>query len=130
MVHAGMQYKKLIISAVAILFLLSATLGLAEPQGRGMGNGFGISPFAASNLGLTPEQSQRLHAFLEAYLNEITPLQNQLLSREAEMRLLWSDANPGQEKIIAKQKEVNELQQELQEIATQHQFEIRKILSE
>jgi Spy/CpxP family protein refolding chaperone len=121
--------KKLTILAVAILCLFSATLAFAEPWGRGMGPGFGIPPFATSNLGLTPEQSQRLQALLEGYLKEITPLHNQLLSKEAEMRLLWSDANPGQEKIIAKQKEINELHRQIQEKASQHQLEFLSVLT-
>ena len=122
--------KKLAILTVAVLFVLSATLAFAEPWGRGMGPGFGIPPFAASNLGLTPEQYEELRVRQEAYLKEITPLQNDLFSKKMELRLLWAKANPDQKKIMAKQREINELHQELQEIATQHQFELRKILGE
>jgi Spy/CpxP family protein refolding chaperone len=121
--------KKLTMLTVAILFVLSATLVFAEPWGRGMGTGFGIPPVATSNLGLTPEQSQRLQALLEAYLKEITPLHNQLLSKAPEMRLLWSNANPDQEKIMAKQKEINELHRQIQEKASRHQLEVLSVLT-
>jgi Spy/CpxP family protein refolding chaperone len=124
-----LNMKRLVILAVAILFVFSAKLAFAEPWGRGMGPGFGIPPFATSNLGLTPEQSQRLQVLLEAYLKEITPLHNQLLSKEAEMRLLWSDANPGQETVMAKQKEINELHRQIHERASQHQLEFLSVLT-
>jgi Spy/CpxP family protein refolding chaperone len=112
---------------VTMAFALSASFALAGPGGwgPGMGPGFGLYPYAAS---ATPEQSEELRVQQEAYLKEITPLQNDLFSKKMELRLLWAQANPDQKKIMAKQREINELRQELQEITTQHQFEIRKIL--
>jgi len=114
---------------IAMAFVLSASFALAGPggQGPGVGPGYGWYPYAASP---TPEQSEEVRVRQEAYLKEITPLQSDLFSKRMELRLLWSAANPDQKKIMAKQREINELQQEIQEIATQHQFEIRKILSE
>jgi hypothetical protein len=110
-------------------FVLSASLALAGPDGwgPGVGPGYGWYPSAASP---TPEQSEELRSRQESYLKEITPLQSDLFSKKMELRLLWAQANPDQKKVMAKQREINELQQEFQEIATQHQSEIRKILGE
>ncbi len=121
--------KKMNIITVVMVMVFSAALAFAGPGGRGMGPGPGMSPYAASNLELTPEQSQKLQALEEAYLKEITPLQNQLFSKKAEMRLLWSQQNYDQEKTTVKQKEINELQQQTQERATQYQFETRNIFT-
>ena len=114
---------------IAMALVLSASWALAGPggQGPGMGPAYGWYPYAASP---TPEQSEEVRVRQEAYLKEITPLQSDLFSKRMELRLLWAQANPDQKKIMAKQREINELQQELQEIATQHQFELRKILTE
>lgn len=121
------KYAGVLVMTMA--FVLSASLALAGPGGwgGGMGPGYGWYPYAASP---TPEQSEEVRVRQEAYLKEITPLQNDLFNKKMELRILWAQANPDQKKIMAKQREINELQQELQEIATQHQFEIRKILSE
>jgi len=121
--------KKMRILSVAAILLFSATTAFADPWGKGMGPGYGMDPYGASNLGLTPEQSEKLQTLREAYLKEITPLRNHLFSKRAELRLLWSEVTPNQEKIQAKQKEVNALQQQLQEKATRYQLESRNILT-
>jgi Spy/CpxP family protein refolding chaperone len=122
--------------------VLSASLVLAGPggwgrgmgyggggpgMGMGMGMGQGGYPYAGS---LTPEQSQKIQALQESFLKEITPLQNQLFTSKTELRTLWSAANPDKEQIMAKQSEINALQQQLQARATQHQFEIRSIVGQ
>jgi len=121
--------KRISILTVATILVFSATLAFAGPSGRGMGPGYGMSPYAASSLGLTPEQSQKVQTLREAYLKDITPLQNLLFSKKTELRLLWSEANPSQEKIMAKQSEINGLQQQLQQKATQYQLETRNVLT-
>ena len=120
--------------------VLSASLVLAGPggwgrgmgyggggPGMGMGMGQGGYPYAGS---LSPEQSQKIQALQESFLKEITPLQNQLFTSKMELRTLWSAANPDKEQIMAKQAEINALQQQLQARATQHQFEIRSIVGQ
>jgi Spy/CpxP family protein refolding chaperone len=122
--------------------VLSASLVLAGPggwgrgmgyggggpgMGMGMGMGQGGYPYAGS---LTPEQSQKIQALQESFLKEITPLQNQLFTSKTELRTLWSAAKPDKEQIMAKQNEINALRQQLQERATQHQFEIRSIVGQ
>jgi Spy/CpxP family protein refolding chaperone len=121
--------KRMSTLAFVMIMFFSVALAFAGPGGREMGPGTGMSPYAASNLGLTTEQTEKLQALQEVYLKEITPLQNQLFSKKAELRLLWSDANPSQEKILTKQSEINGLQQQLQEKATQYQLESRNILT-
>jgi len=123
---------------LAMAVVLSAALVLAGPGGwgrgmgyggggPGMGMGHGGYPYAGS---LSPEQSQKVQALQEAYLKEISPLQNQLFTSKTELRTLWSAANPDKEQIMAKQNEINALRQQLQERATQHQFEIRGIVGQ
>ncbi len=107
----------------------SSVAGPGWGRGMGPGKGVGMNPHAASYLGLTPEQNSQLQSMREAHLKEIAPLQEGLLSRKQELRLLWTSPNPDQGKITAKQKEIAELQAQLQALSTQHRLEARGILT-
>jgi len=117
----------LLIAAVLVLLGSWAVAGPGGGMGRGMGPGYGVPPMGAPNL--TPEQSQQLLELRQSYFNEIGPLQNQMFSKRAEMRMLWSQANPDAGKITAKQQEIQALETQLREKATQHQLAVRKILT-
>ena len=123
--------KKLSILTVGVVLVLSASLAFAGPWGRGHGRGpgYGMAPYAASTLNLSAEQSGELQTVRETYLKEVTPLQNQLYSKRAELRLLWGKHAPDQAAITAKQKEIFGLQQQLQEKTTQYQFDCRNVLT-
>ncbi len=99
--------------------------------GKGMGPGAGGpgNPYAASYLGLTPEQTSQLQAMREKHFKEIAPLQEKLFAKKQELRLLWANPNPDASKITAKQKEITALQAEIQELSTKHQLEARSILT-
>jgi len=103
--------------------------GRGQGPGMGMGMGYGANPYTSAYLGLTPEQTAQIQAMREAHYKEIAPLQEQMFSKRQELRLLWSAASPDQGKIAAKQKEITELQAQLQQMSTQHQLEARKILT-
>jgi len=135
------KYGAVLVVTIALVF--SASLALAGRGGWGMGGG-GMGPgqggwgqgmvprqagcgYAGS---LTAEQTQKLQTLREAYLQEITPLRNQLFVKNSELRLLWAETTPDQEKIMAKQKEMNEIQQQIQEKATKHQLEARSIVGQ
>jgi len=121
--------RRIILSFVFLSLALWATSAFAGPWGRGMGKGAFDSLPAEAALGLTSEQSQKLQTLRQAYLDNITPLQNQLFSRKAELRLLWSAQNPDQEQIASKQKEINELEQKIEEISTRHRLDCREVLT-
>ena len=90
---------KKICVAVAFLFVVaSATLVMAGPCGKGAGpcgkgdwGGGGWCPAQSApvSLNLTTEQSEKIRALRESCLKEITPIRSQLLSKRAEIRLLW-----------------------------------------
>jgi Spy/CpxP family protein refolding chaperone len=141
--------KRLTVLFVVITLVFSATIAMAGPRrcgsdmgpgcamgpGHGMGSGCGIGPdcgmgpYALANLNLSAEQSSKIQALGEARLKEVSPLQNQLFSKRAELGLLWIQSNPDQEKITAKQKEISNLRDQVQEKATQYRLELRKVLT-
>ncbi len=122
---------------VAIL----GTAGLAMAQGWGKGPGMGMEygphsggarsagPGLWGALNPTPEQVEKMQALRESFLKENMPLRNELLSKKFELRALWVQTNPDEEKILAKQKEINTLRAQLGEKVTKNRLEMRRILT-
>jgi Spy/CpxP family protein refolding chaperone len=70
-----------------------------------------------------------MQALQENFFKESLPLSNAMQIKQVELRTLWAQTNPDQEKLLAKQKEINALRTQLQEKATQNRLEMRKILT-
>lgn len=125
--------RKMSILVVGAALVLCATLALAGPRGRGMGpgGGYGWGPGMGytATPDLTPDQSAQIKAQQEAFLLEITPLQNRLLSKKAELRLLWAETEPDRGKILAKQKEMNEIWTQMEEKAIIYRIDSQAILT-
>jgi len=130
--------KRLLI-VVAVMALV-ATAGLAMAQGWGRGPGMGYGPGTKGygpggpygwgpGANLTTEQVQKMNALQEKFFKETASLRNDLVTKRLELRTLWSQTNPDQEKILAKQKEINALRAQLQEKSTQKRLEARQILT-
>jgi zinc resistance-associated protein len=125
--------KKTIIIGLSLFLGLAlvATVALAwgpgfGPFGRGFGGpAYGVPPI--SNL--TAEQSAQIQALREGFLKEIEPLQKELYTKGMELRNLWPNPKADQAAIAAKQKEIFNLQSQLQEKATNLGLEIRKVLT-
>ncbi len=132
--------KKTIVTILVITILTTAGLALAQGWGRGWDTAFGPCPrmnygpisatnYWAGDLNLTPEQMQKIQALREAHWQEVAPLQNELRNKQLELRSLWMQPSPEQEKIVAKQKEVNALREKIQEKAAKNRLEMRQILT-
>lgn len=50
-------------------------------------------------------------------------LQNRMFDKQAEMRALWSEPNPDRGKILAKDREISELQGQMTEKATRYKLD-------
>ena len=124
-----MKKTTLITVSLTLALTLMATAALAWGPGRGhgMGPGYGYGTPAIPNL--TAEQSTKIQALQKALLDEITPLQQDLLKKKTELRSLWSTPNPDQAAITAKQKEILDLRTSLQEKGTNLRLEILKLLT-
>ena len=123
--------KKISVIAAFLLVMASATLVMAGPPGKGSGGGGGwcATPSALASLNLTAEQSGKIRALRESCLKEITPIRVQLLSKRAELRLLWMQTNLDPDKIRAAQKEVRDLKGQMQEKSTDCRLAFRNILT-
>jgi len=126
--------KKTIIIGLclALGLALMATVALAWGPGfgPGSGRGFGGPAYGSPPIpNLTAEQSAQIQALRDGFLKEIEPLQKDLWSKRTELRNLWQSPNPDQAIIATKQKEMFNLQSQLQEKATNLGLEIRKVLT-
>jgi len=118
-------------TAVLVAAVAFPVLAYGPGQGKGMGMGLTnrVTPYLETIPGLSAEQSSKLKELRERQEKEVLPLRNELLSKREELRNLWSQANPDQAKIKAKQHEITELENKLQEKMTEHRFESRKVLT-
>jgi Spy/CpxP family protein refolding chaperone len=133
------KMKKLIVGILVVTLL--ATGGVAMAQGWGRGMGFGPGPGAGygpgygpgggwgPGLNLTAEQNQKMQAMRESFFKETLTMRNEMQTKQLELRTLWAQTNPDQEKILAKQKEINALRAQLQEKTTKHRLDMRKVLT-
>jgi Spy/CpxP family protein refolding chaperone len=95
--------KKMIVGLMVVALVATAGLAMAQGWGRGMGYGYGPGPGYGPGYGMGygPRGS-------------------------------WGPAlnlTPEQEKILAKQKEIDALRTQLQEKATKNRLEMRKVLT-
>ena len=122
-----MQKMLPIFFGLVVTFFLMAS----GAQARGMGWGIGAHlPYGYPAItNLTPEQASKIQELQRAYLNEITPLQQELLKKRIELKTLWVSTNPNASLIQAKEKEIFNLQAKLTDKATNLKLEIRKLLT-
>ncbi len=135
--------KKTVALLALVVLLGSASLAMARGgmgcgMGPGMGHGIGsgmgcgMGPMmlrGLDQLNLSAEQWSKVQALKSAHMKAVTPIQNQLFAKRNEIRLLWAELNPDGAQIIAKQKELGELQIQKREKATQFMLDVRKVLT-
>jgi len=122
-----MKKKSIIGVSLVLAVALMATVAFAGGMGRGYGWGPGYGYPAIPNL--TTDQSSKIQALQKSYLDEITPLQQDLLKKKTELRSLWLSPTPDQAKITALQKEILNLQAKITEKGTNLKLETRKLLT-
>ena len=118
----------LLVAAIAVPVL---AYGPSWGKGRGMGMGFTdrVTPYFETIPSLSAKQSSKLKELREQHQKEVLPLRNELISKRVELRSLWLQANPDEAKIKAKQHEITELENKLQEKMTEHRLESQKVLT-
>jgi Spy/CpxP family protein refolding chaperone len=134
-----MKKLSMVFMALLITMALASTTfaygwggGGSRGQGRGACIG-GPGPegdFAAvSKLGLTADQTAKIKALRETHLKEVKPLQDKMFSKRGELRLLWLQTKPDQEKITAVQKEIRTLRDQMQDKRTSQRLAVFNVLT-
>ena len=101
--------KKVTLWLLALALVLS--LGLAARPGPSpwawvMGHGQGM-------MNLTPDQAGKLFDLKEKFRTDTASLRKGLMIKHLEMKALWKAENPDEKAILAKQKEINALRDQM-----------------
>ncbi|MFA6413125.1 MAG: Spy/CpxP family protein refolding chaperone [Syntrophales bacterium] len=130
--------KKVVLTLMAVLVIAAlTTTSFAYAWGQGMRGGRGPGYGNCQNgdvpgwagLNLTADQEAKIKSLREAQLTEAKPLQDKMFSKRGELKLLWLQQNPDQQKIVAVQKEIRSLRDQLQDKQTNHRLAVLKVLT-
>ena len=125
-----MKTRFLIILSICLFILWVPFVWAQWPGERGMGSGQGHPPcWRPDDLRLTAEQMEKLKSFQGSYLNDLSPLRNDLLNKRYELRRLILDPTSKAEDIRAKQEEAFVLETQIQEKVIDYQLKVREILT-
>ncbi len=127
--------------ALALLLTLAMSLGLAAyswagPGGMGPGGmepgsmgpgGMGACCMGHGGMNLTPDQAGKMFDLRQKFMDDTATLRQQMCVKRAELGALWKAANPDQTQILAKDKEINALRDQLQPKMVAFKLEARKI---
>lgn len=83
----------------------------------------------ARHLNLTPEQIARLQELRESYLRDTLVWRNELVIKRFDFRDMLRNPQTDSQKVLAKQREISELESKIQEKAVLYQLEMRKVLT-
>ena len=83
----------------------------------------------ASQLNLTPDQSAKLQELRETYLRDTLVWRNELVIKRFDMRDLLRNPQSDPNAILAKQKEVSDLEAQIQDRGVLLHIEMRKVLT-
>ena len=117
--------KKMTMILGALLLVAVASSSALAYRGGGLGTDGGM----ATRLNLTAEQTSQIKEMREAFVKELVPLQNKLYAKRNELKLLWLQKTPDQEKITAVNKEVRALRGEMEDKMTGQRLAVTKILT-
>jgi Spy/CpxP family protein refolding chaperone len=122
--------KKLMTVLTVILFIAAiGSTALAQRGWGGRGPCGGGEFSKIPGLNLTAEQKAEINKLRDAHLKDIKPLKDSLYSKKGDLRLLWREKNPDQEKITAAMKEVRALRDQIQDKSMNHHWAVYKILT-
>ncbi len=80
-------------------------------------------------LNLNPEQRARLQELREAYLRDTLVWRNELIIKKFDLRDLMRNPQAETSQILAKQREISQLEAKIQERTILYQLEIREVLT-
>ncbi len=122
--------KKAAVLGLVVLMLLGVTYVFAKDAGPGSGQARGRCWEGSGKMSsLTPEQRTQLQEMRQKFHDETSQLRESIFSKRQELRSLWSDPNADPKVIINKEKEVRELQDQMQDKMVQFRLEARKVLT-
>jgi len=124
------QMKKISIIAAVLLVVATATLAMAGRHGRmGFDGNRQMNPAVMETLDLTKEQTEKVQALHDSAAKKTTPIRAQLVTKRAEMKLLWTQTTLDADKIKATQKEIQTLIAQIRDTITDTRIAFRNLLT-
>jgi Spy/CpxP family protein refolding chaperone len=80
-------------------------------------------------INLTPEQKVKFQELLRKFIEENAQLIGGLVAKRLELRLLWTDPKADSQTILAKEKELRNLQNQMKDKIFQYRLEARNFLT-
>jgi len=134
--------KKIITLGLVALMLLVILLGVTYVYAQGFGSGPGPGPGprwaerhrwgsseSGKGLNLTPEQKASFREIRKKFIQENAQLIGALVAKRLELRSLWTDPKADSQAILAKERELRDLQNQMRDKVIQAKLETRKILT-
>jgi len=126
-----MRIIRIVYLSIFVLGALSAgALGQGFHERRGMMGPMHHSMEEwAGRLNLTEEQTARLQELRESYLRDTLAWRNEVAVKRFDLRDLLHNPQADPDQILAKQREISELQSKIQERGIHYHLGMRKILT-
>jgi len=124
-----MIMKKITLTMMAVimgLLLTAQAYAWGPGPGRRDGHCRGI---ALEKLNLTDDQKAKFETLQTKHFKATEPLREKIHGKAVELRQLWLQAEPNKNKIIAKQKEIRALRDQLDDKRIAYRFEVNKLLT-
>jgi Spy/CpxP family protein refolding chaperone len=130
--------KTLLVLSLITVLVLGVTYVFAQGPGFGPGPGRGPGWRGEYSRGLedpgkfsslTPEQKTKFQELRRKFEEETAQLKGAIVTKRTELRSLWTNPNADPKAILDKEKELRELQNQIQDKALQMKLEARKLLT-
>lgn len=107
--------------SLVLLLALSLSLTMAASS---WARPWGCGPGA---MNLTTEQAGQLFDLKQKFMNDTASLRKEMMLKRTELAALWRADNPDEKQILAKQKELNALREQMQQKSVAFKMQARKI---
>jgi Spy/CpxP family protein refolding chaperone len=126
--------KKMSMTILAVFLAIavsSQALAFNGGYGRGRGGDYCYRGDVGNTAGLnlSEEQTAKIRELREAQWKDIRPIQEKMFSKRGELRQLWLQKNPDENKITAVHKEIRALRDQMQDKMLSYRLAMFKILT-
>jgi Spy/CpxP family protein refolding chaperone len=120
-----------LVTVIIVTVLAASTFAYGHNWGRGHGGMpyDGCEPAVLSQLNLTVKQATEISVFRDTFLKDTKQLWDMLLSKRDDLRVLWLRQSPDQEKILAMQKEISVLRNQIKEKRDVYRLNVYNVLT-
>ena len=122
--------KTVILLGLVALMVLGVAYAYAQGPGSGPGRGGMHESWGpAKDYPLTPEQKAKFQELRRKFREDNAKLIGAMVTKKLELQSLWTDPKADPKAILAKEKELRDLQDQLKDKGVQMRLEARKLLT-